>query len=202
MGSYGLVSRSAGRRISDAGRTLGEHGSDMKADEASLSRLMVMAQAGDRQAYTTLLSECQRWLRSYYTRRVPPALLEDLVQETLLALHRKLATWDSSRAFLPWLAAIARYRWVDQLRRIYRRREDQLPETLTSPDEEGAVSARISLENLFVRLPDKQAKAIELVKIEGLSVKEASELTGQSESLIKVNIHRGIRKMATMIEKA
>ncbi|NCQ22678.1 MAG: sigma-70 family RNA polymerase sigma factor [Sphingomonadales bacterium] len=174
----------------------------MKSDEASLARLMAMAQTGDRQAYATLLAECRGWLRSYYSRRVPPNMLEDLVQETLLALHQKLATWDSSRAFLPWLAAIARYRWVDQLRRIYRRKEDELPEALTSPAEEEAVAARISLESLFAQLPEKQANAIKLVKIEGLSVAEASELTGQSESLIKVNIHRGIRKMSAMIEKA
>jgi RNA polymerase sigma-70 factor (ECF subfamily) len=174
----------------------------VKADEVSLSRLMTMAQGGDRQAYGTLLTECQRWLRSYFGRRVPPAVLDDLVQETLLALHQKLATWDATRPFLPWLAAIARYRWVDQLRRIYRRQESELPETLTSPDEEEAVAARISLESLFSRLPRRQARAIELVKIEGLSVAEAAELTGQSESLIKVNIHRGVRKLTAMIEKA
>lgn len=174
----------------------------MKADEASLSRLMTMAQAGDKSAYATLLSECQRWLRSYYSRRIPPDLQDDLVQETLIALHQKLATWDNSRAFLPWLAAIARYRWVDQLRRIYRRQEDELPESVTSPEEEDAVTARISLESLFAQLSVNQAEAIELVKIEGLTVAEASERTGQSESLIKVNIHRGIKKLTAMIEKA
>jgi RNA polymerase sigma-70 factor (ECF subfamily) len=163
---------------------------------------MGQAQAGNKQAYAALLGECQRWLRRYFGRRVAPAQLDDLVQETLLALHQKLATWDAARAFLPWLAAIARYRWVDHLRRIYRADEEELADELAAFDEEPAIAARISLERLFAQLPDAQVKAIELVKIEGLSVSEASKACGQSESLIKVNIHRGLKKLTAMIEKA
>lgn len=174
----------------------------MKADESSLARLMAMAQAGDKQAYATLLGECQRWLRRYFGRRIAPAYLDDLVQETLLALHHKRATWDASRPFLPWLAAIARYRWVDQLRRIYRADEQELGGDLAGIDEEPAIAARISLERLLAYLPEAQVRAIELVKIEGLSIAEASRACGQSESLIKVNIHRGLKKLTAIIEKA
>jgi len=174
----------------------------VRGDEPASARLMVMAQAGDKQAYAALLGECQRWLRAYLGRKVAPAQLDDLVQETLLSVHRKLATWDSSRPFLPWLAAIARYRWVDHLRRIYRADEAALADELAGADEEPAIAARISLERLFAQLPSAQAEAIELVKIEGLSVSEASQASGQSESLIKVNIHRGLKKLTAMIEKA
>ena len=174
----------------------------MKVDEPSLARLAALAQKGDRDAYRTLLTECQYWLKRYFARRVAPHCLEDLVQETLLSLHRKLETYDPSRAFLPWLAAIARYRWVDQLRRVYRAAEAGLDENLAAADPEPAIAARISLDRLFEQLPDGQARAIELVKIAGLSVAEASTACGQSESLIKVNIHRGLKKLAAMIEKA
>ena len=174
----------------------------MKADEATLARLMALAQGGEKQAYATLLTECQRWLRTYFGRRVAPGLLDDLVQETLLSLHRKLGTWDSTRPFLPWLAAIARYRWVDHLRGLYRAAEGELTDDLPGLDEEPAIAARISLERLFDQLPDPQARVIELVKIEGLSIAEASHACGQSESLVKVNIHRGLKKLAAMIEKA
>lgn len=174
----------------------------MKADEATLARLMGMAQTGDRRAYAALLAECQRWLSAYFARKVPPCELDELVQETLLSLHRKLATWDPDRAFLPWLAAIARYRWVDHLRQVYRHRAAQLDGEMAGADTEPAIAARISLERLFSQLPDPQARAIELVKIEGLSVSEASRASGQSESLIKVNIHRGLKRLAAMIESA
>ncbi len=174
----------------------------MRADEASLARMMVMSQQGDRQAYGALLEACQRWLRGYYARRIAPSQLDDLVQETLMALHTKRASWDSSRPFLPWLAAIARYRWVDHLRRLYRADETALDTDVAGYDDEPAIAARITLERLFSVLPDAQSQAIALVKIEGLSIAEASQATGQSESLIKVNIHRGLKKLAHMIEKA
>lgn len=174
----------------------------MRADEASLARLMAMSQKGDRQAYATLLAECQRWLRGYYARRIAPSQLDDLVQETLMALHNKRATWDASRPFLPWLAAIARYRWVDHLRRLYRANECELDEGFTGTDDEPAIAARISIDRLLGTLPEPQARAIALVKIEGLSIAQASQKTGQSESLVKVNIHRGLKKLAAMVEKA
>jgi RNA polymerase sigma factor (sigma-70 family) len=174
----------------------------MRADEASLARLMVMSQKGDRQAYAALLAECQSWLRRYYSRRIAPAQLDDLVQETLMALHNKRASWDHARPFLPWLAAIARYRWVDHLRRLYRSDECELAADFAGQDEEPAIAARISLDRLLGILPDAQARVIALVKIEGLSIAEAAEATGQSESLVKVNIHRGLKKLAHTVEKA
>ncbi len=175
----------------------------MIADEPTFARLMIATQAGDRRAYTVLLTEAQNWLERYFRRRVPPGQLDDLVQEVLLAIHAKRATWDEGRAFLPWLAAIARYRWIDHLRRVYRACEDELADRDAPQDsEEEAVLARMSLERLFVQLPPGQCRVIELVKIEGLSVTEAAMRTGQSESLVKVNIHRGLRKLAALVEEA
>lgn len=175
----------------------------MIADETALSRLMAASQKGDANAYRVLLAEVQLWLERYFRRRVAPAQLDDLVQDVMLALHNKRASWDASRAFIPWLAAIARYRWVDHLRKVYRSAEDELGDHDASEDsEEEAVLARMSLERLFVHLPDKQVEAIELVKIEGLSIAEASARTGQSESLVKVNIHRGLKKLSALVEKA
>lgn len=175
----------------------------MIAEEATLARLMAAAQKGDKPAYNVLLSEAGMWLERYFRRRVPPHQLDDLVQDVLLALHNKRATYDATRPFLPWLAAIARYRWVDHLRKVYKHESDLLEDgdAVTDSDED-VVEARVSLERLFVQLPESQVEAIELVKIEGLSIKEASERTGQSESLVKVNIHRGLKKLSALVERA
>lgn len=172
----------------------------MKADPASLSRLTAQAQRGDRQAYAAMLVECAKWLRRYYARRVPPTQIDDLIQETLMSVHRKLATYDPARAFLPWLAAIARYRWVDHLRQTYRRGETELDHDFAATDDEIGIVARMSLDGLFAQLPAAQARVIELVKIEGLSIAEAARSTGQSEPLVKVNIHRGLKKLASIVE--
>ena len=174
----------------------------MIADETSLTRLAGLAQGGDKQAYSALLGAARTWLVRYYRRRVVPSQLDDLVQDTLLSVHRKLASYEPSRPFTPWLAAIARYRFIDHLRLVYRRAEDELDTDFHADDPaEPAITARISLERLFEALPEAQSRAIELVKIAGLSISEASVSTGQSESLIKVNIHRGIKRLAALVER-
>ena len=175
----------------------------MVADEPTFARLMAAAQDGDKAATNVLLSEAGVWLERYFKRRVPPHSIDDLVQDVLIAFYNKRATWDPARPFLPWLAAIARYRWVDHLRKVYKHEAGELMEDDAVEDsEEEVVMARVSLDRLFGQIPEKQAEVIEMVKIGGLSIKEAAEKTGQSESLVKVNIHRGLKKLAAMVEKA
>lgn len=175
----------------------------MVADEPTLARLMAAAQDGDKAAGNVLLSEVGLWLERYFRRRVPPHSIDDLVQDVLIAFYTKRASWDPARPFLPWLAAIARYRWVDHLRKVYKHDSKELMEDDAVEDsDEEVVMARVSLDRLFGQLPDKQSEVIEMVKIEGLSIREAAERTGQSESLVKVNIHRGLKKLAGMVEKA
>lgn len=172
----------------------------MIANEETMRHLMVKAQGGDKQCYTSLLIECEKWLRRYYARKINPSAIDDLVQETLISLHRKRASYDPTKAFLPWLAAIGRYRWIDSLRKIYRHDHDELYEEMVADPQEESVSAKVSLERLLGMIPEKQAEVISMVKIEGLSIAEASAQTGQSESLVKVNIHRGLKKMSALIE--
>ncbi len=172
----------------------------MIATDKSLSSLMALAQNGDKAAYRAVLEESQRWLHRYYVRRIAPSQIDDLVQETLLALHKKRATYDPARPFMPWLAAIARYRWVDALRKVYRADETALDHDIEVGSHETAIAARISLDGLLAHLPAGQAQAIRLVKIEGFSISEAAQRCGQSEPLVKVNIHRGLRRLSSYIE--
>jgi RNA polymerase sigma factor (sigma-70 family) len=172
----------------------------MKADDDTLSRLAKLSQLGDKVAYRQFLDICIAWLRPFFARRIAPCDIDDLVQDTLIAIHDKLGTYDPSRPFFPWLAAIARYRWVDRLRKVYRAGEEMLGEIASDRIEQDAIVAQLSIDTLFKLIPEAQATAIRLVKIKGLSISEASKETGQSEVLVKVNIHRGLKKLATLIE--
>ena len=177
----------------------------MKGDEATLAYLMGRAQAGDKPAYRALLSRCQTWLTAYFRRRLPPDDISDMVQEVLMALHAKRASWSPDRPFLPWLAAIARYRWVDHLRSHYRRMADQADMADADCSDAGAadaVLARVSLDRLMARLAPRQADALTLVKLDGLSVAEAAQRCGQSEASIKTNVHRAIRRLGALIEES
>ena len=98
----------------------------MVADEPTFARLMAAAQDGDKAATNVLLSEAGLWLERYFRKRIPPHSIDDLVQDVLIAFYTKRATWDPSRPFLPWLDAIARYRWVDHLRKVYKHESQEL----------------------------------------------------------------------------
>jgi RNA polymerase sigma factor (sigma-70 family) len=162
-------------------------------------QLMAAAQVGDVNAYRILLGELASWLRRYYARRLPPSMTEDAVQNVLLAIHEKRHTYDPARPFGPWLAAIARYKWIDRLRSIKAEASEALDENMGVPDHEDSVVAVSTLGQLLTELKPPQAAAIRLVKLEGYSVEEASQATGQSISLVKVNIHRGLQRLASII---
>ncbi len=172
----------------------------MIANEETLRRLMIRSQSGDKQAYSVLLEQSSRWLARFFARKIAADAVDDLVQDTLMSVHRKLSSYDNSRPFLPWLAAIARYRWVDRLRQTYKHEAKALDYDIAQPSHEDEVGAKISIDRLLDHLPDKQAQVIRYVKIEGHSISEACDQMGQSESLVKVNIHRGLKKLAALIE--
>lgn len=176
--------------------------------ESGLKPLWMRAQSGDEAAYREALSRIAARLRAYFTRRVYawPDDVEDLVQETLLALHLQRGTYDPSMPVSAWLHAIARYKLVDLLRR--RGRREALHEPLDDLDEDFAPAmpeeqpARRDLGVLLESLPAVQQQAIVLTKIEGLSMTEASRRTGISVSALKVQVHRGLKRLGQLIRSA
>jgi RNA polymerase sigma factor (sigma-70 family) len=164
-------------------------------------KLMAAALAGDAHAYRSLLVELVPWLRRYYQRRVPPMMVEDLVQDVLLAVHEKRHTYDPSRPFGPWLAAIARYKWIDRIRSVKWQATEPLDESFGTPDHECRVVAETTLSQLLSEIRPAQAQVIRLVKIEGYSLDDAARATGQSVALVKVNIHRGLKRLAAAVQQ-
>ena len=163
--------------------------------------LMVAAQNGHGGAYRRLLAEVTAWLTRYFQRRLPAGDIDDAVQETLLAIHRRRHTYDPTYPFGPWLAAIAKHKWVDQLRSLERRAGEELPDTLAVDDHESSVISASVLASLLEELRPAQAQTILLVKVQGYSIEEASAETGLSASAIKMNIHRGLARLTAFIEK-
>lgn len=165
------------------------------------SEMMAAAQAGNGGAYNRLLTEAAAWLQRYYARRLPPSYVDDIVQEALIAIHTKRHTYEPTRPFNAWMAGIARYKWIDRLRSINRDRFDPI-EDLEVPvkDHGSAVTGSLDVQKLLTQLKPAQAVVIRLVKLEGYSIQEASVASGQSIALVKVNIHRGIARLAAAID--
>lgn len=172
-------------------------------EEAALHALMVRGLAGDSAAYTALLRRLAEALRAYFRRRLfrQAHEAEDLVQDVLMAIHAKRATFDPSQRLTVWVYAIAQYKLIDYLRRA-NRRGVAVPidgETeLFAEAGDGAASADV--ETLLGHLPEKQRQTIRLVKLEELSVREAAAKAGISESDVKVSVHRGMKKLSKIIK--
>ncbi len=177
----------------------------MSASEDRLRDLLVRGLAGDAQAYHACLKELSAYLRAFLRRRLSrlPDEVEDLVQETLLAVHNQRHTYDAGQPLTAWVHAIARYKVVDLLRR--RAGRDALNDPIddeagmfVSSDTEAA-DARRDVVRLLERLPDRQRLPILHMKLAGLSVVETARATGMSEAAVKVGVHRGLKALAAMI---
>jgi RNA polymerase sigma factor (sigma-70 family) len=166
---------------------------------ARWGRLMVDAREGDDRSYRQLLRELDIWLRRYYARRLPRPAADDAKQEALLALHANRHTYISSEPFGPWVLAIARNKWVDRVRDASRHSALCLDEEIPIEDHGRAVMSAAALDCLLARLKPAQENVIRLVKLEGFSVSLASNVTGQSASLVKINIHRGLKKLSAFV---
>ena len=169
-------------------------------DEAQLAAWMRAACDGDGRAQARLLSGLAPRLRAYFRAKGrPPDQAEDLVQETLIAVHTKRALYDVGQPLLPWVLAIARFRLVDAWRREGRFGSpaslDDAPEEALSAEERAPAEASRDLAKLLRLLPEKQRRSIELVKLEERSVAEAAALSGWSESDVKVSAHRGLKAL-------
>lgn len=161
--------------------------------------LMAAAQSGDGHAYEQLLREIDAWLKRYYARRLPYPAADDARQDTLLAIHVKRHTYGPSRPFGAWVVAIAHYKWIDRLRDASRFNAIPLDDEMPVEDHGGAALSAVAMNDLLGRLKPAQARVIRLVKLKGLSIAGASDATGQSTSLVKINIHRGLKKLAALI---
>jgi len=168
------------------------------------SQLMAAAQDGDRAAYERLLRDILPFIRAVVSNQHrAPDRIEEVVQDVLLTVHRVRHTYDPSRPFRHWLAAIARRRSIDALRRRSRRAafeiaDDTVYETFADPAANKAQEVYVAVDGLgeaIAALPPQQREAVELLKLREMSLAEASLATGRSVAALKVNVHRAIKSL-------
>jgi RNA polymerase sigma-70 factor, ECF subfamily len=179
---------------------------NIRSDEPELRGLMLAGLDGDAAAHKALLTRLSANLRAYFKTHLArigrgPVDAEDLVQDTLIALHTRRHTYDRSKLITPWVYAIARYRLVDYLRRSKASVTDvaiEEAEEVLADDDSSSVESGLDLEKLMARLTPKTRQAIQFVKLDGLSVSEAAARSGMSQSAIKVSVHRGLRALSRL----
>ena len=168
-----------------------------------LSSLMRAARLGDDAAYRRLLMQVATWLRGITRRSLAAAGRrvddsEDIVQETLLAMHLKRDTWDETQPLEPWLRAIARHKLVDHLRRRGVTDHvdiEDLTDSLAAPANDPAGSAA-DARHLLAGLPERQRHIVEGISLEGQSAREVGARLGMSEGAVRVTLHRALKALA------
>lgn len=167
--------------------------------EARLKSLMLSGLDGDAGAHRRLLGLLSERLRAYFLGRMSsaPADVEDLVQETLLAVHLRRASYDRAQPFCGWAFAIARYKLIDHWRRRKIRAAaplDDVAEFLSAAPT--ASDDGLDLTRALGSLPPRQRALIEDVKVKGFSLSEAGAKAGVSEGAAKVALHRALKSLA------
>ena len=168
------------------------------------------AQDGDNVAYARLLSEILPMPRRVVANKWPSAPdVEDVAQEILLSVHSVRHTYDPGRPFMPWLMTITTRRVFDAARRRTTRSAnettvDVMPETLLgdgAKTEQEISDDQATIRRAMAQLPGGQREVMELMKLQGLSLHEASAVTGKSVASLKVSVHRAIKTMREMLER-
>ena len=183
----------------------------MEAESPEWAVWMAAAQHGDQDSYRRLLQSVSPVLARIVRARWPRAAaadIEDAVQETLIALHAARHLYDPRRPVLPFLVGLLRYRGIDVLRR--RRRIQDTETALDATDADGPgetfssvatdTSQEVALDGATLRreigrLPQQQRQALQMMKLEGMSLKEASAASGMSVTALKVATHRAIQSL-------
>jgi RNA polymerase sigma-70 factor (ECF subfamily) len=181
----------------------------MKPDEERLRGLMVQGLEGDPLAYRTFLLELGAVLDGFARRRLlrlgrSDSDAEDIVQETLIAIHSRRHTYDRALPVTAWAHAIARYKLIDYLRANAAEAEELRLEDIADTAADGAMprDQALSLRKIIAALPERFRAPITLMKVEGLSVAETASRTGMTKAAVKTNVHRGMKWIARMIAGA
>ena len=174
------------------------------AQDRRLASLMESTQSGDRAAYATLLREVDAILTPYFRRRLRCVDTTcDVIQDTLMSVHSARHTYDPEKPFLPWLFAIARCRLVDHWRKQERHAGSEPLDNVDTPDKsELSVGSSGSVASeALAELAQNDRDVIQLLKIEGLSLKEVAKKLQLTESAVKVRAHRAYQRLRNVFHR-
>ena len=170
--------------------------------ELEYAALMLLAQRGDGDAYERCLLDLATVLRAYVRANAGDVpWVDDVVQDTLVSIHRARHTYDPTRSFAAWFYAIARNRLIDGLRHARRRATREVAMELLPEPAAVAQDAvdRCPLVAALAQLPARQRQIITAMKLQGDSIREVAARTGMSESAVKVTAHRGYKALRRLL---
>ena len=182
----------------------------LSKDEQILSGLMRQSQSGDTNAYGELLMRIKDLMEPFVANILKRShcyrseVCDEICQEILLNIHAHRANYDPKQYFLPWLYSIGRYKTIDFLRK--NKKDTKLVAISEELDhlifeDAPTVGSESDIQTLGAKLPEKQWRVLQMMKLENLSIQEISEKTGFSPSDVKVTVHRAIKKLKELVRE-
>lgn len=175
-----------------------------RADERRWRAWMQRAQAGDREAYTSLLDELASVIRAFVRKTLGDVpLVDDCVQESLIAIHDARRSYDPRRRFRPWMFAIVRHKTIDAVRRadVRRRHEAEPADVAGGHGEAPAAERAAETRRVLQGLSEPFREALVLTKYEGYTIEEAAARAGISATAMKTRVHRALRRVRRLLEE-
>jgi RNA polymerase sigma-70 factor (ECF subfamily) len=154
---------------------------------------------GNRDDYARFLTAITPLLKRMVGRRLAQCDIEDVTQEILISIHKARHTYDGVRPLMPWLAAIAKFRISDHLRKYYTQMQHQtvdiheLEEILPNVTQDGESYEYI--DELLVGVPENHKRILTLMHVQGYTAKEVGAQMEMNESAVKVAAHRALKKI-------
>ena len=186
-----------------------ESASTSEEAERRRAAWMADAQGGDRRAYERVLADSLPLIRAAARRQgVPLDHIDDVVQETLLTVHRVRHTYDPARSYDAWITAIASRRAIDALRSHGRRNRRELHDDFVLDNQPDHADAALATEReqeaqrlraAIETLPPGQREAVEQLALRERSLAEAAQHTGRNAGALKVNLHRALKALRNRI---
>jgi RNA polymerase sigma-70 factor (ECF subfamily) len=165
--------------------------------------MMRAALGGDDAIYRRLLEDIGRQVRAmargaFARSRLGDADVEDVVQETLLAIHLKRDTWDGDMKLAPWVGAIARHKIIDGLRRRGARQFAPIEDfeaAIPAPESEDPHDLS-DADRLIGQLPARQQDIVRSISLQGQSIAATAQRLSMSEGAVRVALHRALKSLA------
>lgn len=173
------------------------------------TEMVVQAQSGQQTFYRQFLEEVYPFILMVVKRKVGSLMeAEDVSQECLMAIHKSLASYDPSRPIKPWILALVKFKICDHFRALEKKSQEVAwPEhfDVTNPDESSNIEETKGVKEEYLKLigqvPENARKALILVKIDGLTYKEASEQLGVNEATLRKRVSRAFGQLSKVAQQ-
>jgi RNA polymerase sigma-70 factor (ECF subfamily) len=165
------------------------------------NQLLKQSQQGNKNSYKQFLTEVQPFIKSVIYNKVNNTIIiDDILQDTLLAIHNSLHTYDSARNAKSWISVIAKNKALDYLKSNQHKLSQAQDIASLKIESDKLNSNNIDIEKAMQQVSIKQQEIIVKMKVEGKTAKQTALELEMTESAVKTAAHRAYKLIKEFLE--